>query len=47
LDQFAGLTPGPGKLVAATNFAESAIADRHGRGEVSAKIQARVILAVV
>ena len=36
-----------GKLDAATNFAESAIADRHGSGEVSAKIQAHVILAVV
>jgi SAM-dependent methyltransferase len=36
----------PGKLEAATDYAESAIADRHGRGEVSAKIQAHVIVAV-
>ncbi len=36
-----------GKLEAATDHAESAIADRHGRGEVAAKIQAHVIMAVV
>ena len=36
-----------GKLDAATNFAASVIADRHGSGEVSAKIQAHVILAAV
>jgi hypothetical protein len=36
-----------GKLEAATDYAESAIADRHGRGEVAAKIQAHVIVAVV
>jgi hypothetical protein len=36
----------PGKLEAATDYAESAIADRHGRGEVAAKIQAHVIMAV-
>jgi len=36
-----------GKLSAATDFAESAIADRHGSGAVSAKIQAHVILATV
>jgi ubiquinone/menaquinone biosynthesis C-methylase UbiE len=36
-----------GKLDAATDFAASAIADRHGRSEVSAKIQAHVILAVI
>jgi ubiquinone/menaquinone biosynthesis C-methylase UbiE len=36
-----------GKLQAATDYAESAIADRHGRGEVAAKIQAHVILAAV
>ena len=36
-----------GKLDAATDCAESAIADKHGRGEVAAKIQAHVILAVV
>ena len=35
-----------GKLEAATNYAESAIADKHGRGEVAAKIQAHVIVAV-
>jgi ubiquinone/menaquinone biosynthesis C-methylase UbiE len=33
------------KLEAATDYAASAIADRHGRGEVAAKIQAHVILA--
>jgi len=36
-----------GNLDAATDWAESAIADQHGRGEVAAKIQAHVILAVV
>jgi ubiquinone/menaquinone biosynthesis C-methylase UbiE len=36
-----------GKLEAATDYATSAIADRHGRGEVAAKIQAHVIMAVV
>jgi SAM-dependent methyltransferase len=36
----------PGKLEAATDYAEAAIADRHGRGEVAAKIQAHVIMAV-
>jgi ubiquinone/menaquinone biosynthesis C-methylase UbiE len=36
-----------GKLGAATDYAESAIADKHGRGEVAAKIQAHVIVAVV
>ena len=35
-----------GKLEAATDYAESVIADRHGRGEVAAKIQAHVIVAV-
>jgi ubiquinone/menaquinone biosynthesis C-methylase UbiE len=35
-----------GKLQAATDYAESAIAERHGRGEVAAKIQAHVIVAV-
>ena len=35
-----------GKLEAATNYAASAIADRHGRGEIAAKIQAHVIAAV-
>jgi ubiquinone/menaquinone biosynthesis C-methylase UbiE len=34
-----------GKLDAATDFAASAIADRHGSRDVSAKIQAHVILA--
>jgi len=36
-----------GKLEAATDYAASAIADKHGRGEVAAKIQAHVIVAVV
>jgi ubiquinone/menaquinone biosynthesis C-methylase UbiE len=36
-----------GKLDAATDYAASAIADKHGRGEVAAKIQAHVIMAVV
>jgi ubiquinone/menaquinone biosynthesis C-methylase UbiE len=36
---------GPGKLDAATDHAEAAIADRHGRGAVAAKIQAHVIVA--
>ena len=35
-----------GKLEAATDYAASAIADRHGRGEVAAKIQAHIIMAV-
>jgi hypothetical protein len=35
----------PGKLEAATDYAESAIADKHGRGEIAAKIQALVIVA--
>jgi ubiquinone/menaquinone biosynthesis C-methylase UbiE len=34
-----------GKLQAATDYAEAAIAERHGRGEVAAKIQAHVIMA--
>jgi hypothetical protein len=34
-----------GKLEFATDYTASAIADRHGHGEVSAKIQAHVILA--
>jgi len=37
----------PGKLESATDYAASAIADKHGRGEVAAKIQAHVIVAVV
>jgi hypothetical protein len=36
-----------GKLEAATDYAASAIADRHGSREVAAKIQAHVIVAVV
>src|SRR5262245_29939792 len=36
-----------GKLEAATDYAASAIAGRHGNGEVAAKIQAHVILAMV
>jgi ubiquinone/menaquinone biosynthesis C-methylase UbiE len=35
-----------GKLEDATDYAASAIADRHGSGEVAAKIQAHVIVAV-
>jgi len=35
-----------GKLEAATDYAASVIADRHGSGEVAAKIQAHVIVAV-
>jgi len=36
-----------GKLEAATDHAASAIAEKHGGGEVAAKIQAHVIMAVV
>jgi ubiquinone/menaquinone biosynthesis C-methylase UbiE len=36
-----------GKLEAATDYVTSAIAHKHGRGKVAAKIQAHVILAVV
>ncbi|MER8630217.1 class I SAM-dependent methyltransferase [Mesorhizobium opportunistum] len=36
----------PGKLEAATDHAAAAIAERHGSGEVAAKIQAHVIMAV-
>jgi SAM-dependent methyltransferase len=36
-----------GKLQAATDYATSAIADRHGSGEISAKIQAHIIVAAV
>jgi ubiquinone/menaquinone biosynthesis C-methylase UbiE len=35
------------KLEAATDYAAAAIADRHGNGEVAAKIQAHVIMAAV
>jgi len=35
-----------GKLEAATDYAEAAIAEKHGGGAVAAKIQAHVILAV-
>jgi ubiquinone/menaquinone biosynthesis C-methylase UbiE len=35
------------KLEAATDYAASALAVRHGRGEVAAKIQAHIIVAVV
>lgn len=38
---------GAGKLEAATDHVASAIAQKHGRGEVAAKIQAHVILATV
>ncbi len=41
------VTRDAGKLEAATDYAAAAIADRHGSGEVAAKIQAHVILAVV
>jgi ubiquinone/menaquinone biosynthesis C-methylase UbiE len=37
----------PGKLEAATDYAAAAIADRHGSGEIAAKIQAHVIMAAV
>ena len=37
----------PGKLDATTDHAAAAIAARHGSGEVTAKIQAHVIVAVV
>src|SRR6185437_7370788 len=36
-----------GKLEAGTDYAAAAIANRHGSGEVAAKIQAHVIVAVV
>jgi ubiquinone/menaquinone biosynthesis C-methylase UbiE len=36
-----------GKVEAATDYVASAIADKHGRGEVAAKIQAHIIGAVV
>lgn len=36
-----------GKLEAATNYAASVIADRHGDSEIFAKIQAHVIMATV
>ena len=36
-----------GKLEAATDYVASAIAEKHGCGEVPAKIQAHVIVAVV
>jgi hypothetical protein len=36
---------GPDKLEAATEHAASAIARKHGTGEVAAKIQAQVIMA--
>jgi len=35
-----------GKLESATDYAESVLADKHGSGEVAAKIQAHVIMAV-
>jgi len=40
-------TRDPGGLDVATDHAASALADTHGRGEVAAKIQAHVIVAVV
>ena len=36
-----------GKLEAATDYAASVIAAKHGSGEVAAKIQAQVIVAAV
>ncbi|MBZ9850892.1 methyltransferase domain-containing protein [Mesorhizobium sp. CA14] len=36
-----------GRLASATDYAESVIADRHGRGEIAAKIQAHIIVASV
>jgi ubiquinone/menaquinone biosynthesis C-methylase UbiE len=36
-----------GDLQAATDIAEAALADRHGHGEISAKIQAHIVDAVV
>jgi len=36
-----------GKLEAATDYAASAIADRHGSGAVAAKIQAHIVMAAV
>ncbi|MDX8531157.1 methyltransferase domain-containing protein [Mesorhizobium sp. VK25A] len=36
-----------GRLASATDYAESVIADKHGRGEVAAKIQAHIIVASV
>jgi hypothetical protein len=38
---------GAGKLEAATDYAASAIADKHGSGEIAAKIQAHVVMAIV
>ena len=35
-----------GNLESATDYVASAIADKHGRGEVAAKIQAHVIVAM-
>jgi ubiquinone/menaquinone biosynthesis C-methylase UbiE len=37
----------PGKLEAATDYVAAALADKHGAGEVAAKIQAHVIVATV
>ena len=36
-----------GKLESATDYVASAISDKHGHGEIAAKIQAHVIVAVV
>jgi ubiquinone/menaquinone biosynthesis C-methylase UbiE len=36
-----------GKLDAATDYVAAAIADKHGRGEVAAKIQAHIVVAAV
>jgi ubiquinone/menaquinone biosynthesis C-methylase UbiE len=38
---------GPGRLDAATDYAASVLADKHGSGSVSAKIQAHVVVATV
>ena len=37
----------PGKLEAATDYVTATIADKHGHGEIAAKIGAHVIVAVV
>ncbi len=36
----------PGRLQSATDYVESALADKHGHGEVAARIQAHIVVAV-
>lgn len=36
-----------GRLASATDYVEAALAERHGHGEVAAKIQAHVVVAAV